>query len=143
MLSISCGTIVQEVIAVDTSVLVAVIANEPAKAELVSLTVGHGLLAPHSVHWEVGNALAAGLKRQRFSLKAVRTALRAYSRIPVRFVDVELDEAMRVADQLKIYAYDAYVLVCARGRRCPLLTLDRGLLAAANRLGIDVLELES
>lgn len=72
----------------------------------------------------------------------MRAALSVYSRIPVRFVDVDLDEAMRAADQLNIYAYDAYVLVCARSKRCPMLSLDRGLLTAAKRLDIDVIEVK-
>ena len=44
---------------VDTSVLLAVVLNEPSKAELVRLTTGAGLIAPLSLHWEFGNALSS------------------------------------------------------------------------------------
>ena len=41
-------------IVVDTSVIIAVIANEPQRDILIDLTKGADLLAPPSVHWEIG-----------------------------------------------------------------------------------------
>ena len=38
-------------VVVDTSVLIAAIANEPEKEALIELTRGAGLIAPQSVHW--------------------------------------------------------------------------------------------
>ncbi len=127
-------------IVVDTSILVAVIANEPTKRDLIQATRGAALLAPASVHWEVGNAFAAMLKRKRVKLIQVRRALEAYADIPIRFVDVSLRASLELADELGIYAYDAYVLACAQEQRAPLLTLDRGLLRAGTKLGIEITE---
>ena len=53
---------------VDASVIIAVIANEPEKERLVEITQGADLLAPASVHWEIGNAFSAMIKRGRVSL---------------------------------------------------------------------------
>jgi uncharacterized protein with PIN domain len=39
---------------IDTSVVLAVVANEPEKAELVRLTAGADLIAPASIPWEIG-----------------------------------------------------------------------------------------
>lgn len=39
-----------------------------------------------------------------------------------------------------VYAYDAYLIVCAQQSRAPLLTLDRGLARSARRVGVTVLE---
>lgn len=128
---------------IDTSVLIAVITNEPKKPTLVVRTDGATLLAPASVHWEVGNAFSAMLKRGRITLAEAHQALRVYRTIPVRFIDVELDEVMDLVDQLNIYAYDGYILAAARNHRCPLLALDGGLIHAAKELGIEVLEIES
>lgn len=52
-------------IVIDTSVIIAVIANEPEKGDLVELTKGANLIAPLSVHWEIGNAFSAMLKRRK------------------------------------------------------------------------------
>lgn len=130
-------------IVVDTSVLIAVVANEASKPMLVTATRGAALVAPASVHWEIGNAFAAMLKRERLRLPQVRKALTAYREIPIRYVDVDLEEAVVLADRHKMYAYDAYVLACALDQRALLLTLDRGLTRAASAEGVDIVEVGS
>ena len=57
-----------------------------------------------------------------------------------RFIDVDLEQSLELSEQLNVYAYDAYVLVSAFNHRLPLLTLDKGMAAAASRIGIHVLE---
>ncbi len=125
---------------VDTSVLVAVVTSEAERVQLIGRTRGAELIAPPSVHWEVGNAFAAMLKRRRVHLHQVRQALAAYEQIPVRFIDVDLAAALHLAAEHNIYAYDAYVIACAQTRRCGLLTLDRGLAKAAKAAKVAVME---
>ena len=127
-------------VVIDTSVGIAVIANEPQKAQLVQLTLGTHLMAPFSVHWEVGNAFSAMLRRRRVSLPDVIAALEAYRQIPIRFVDVELEESLKLADDLKIYAYDAYLIRCAQRYNASLISLDGGLITCAKRVNVNVLE---
>lgn len=55
-------------IVIDTSALLAVVAMEPERAELIRLTRGATLVAPSSVHWEIGNALSAMFKRKAIEL---------------------------------------------------------------------------
>ena len=64
-------------IVVDTSVIIAVITNEPYKASLVELARGADLLAPPSLHWEVGNAFSAMLKQQRIRVDQALVSLHA------------------------------------------------------------------
>lgn len=127
-------------IVVDTSVLVAVIANEPKKSALIELTKGTDLIAPSSVHWEIGNAFSAMLKRKRITLSQARTAIGVYERILVKFVDVDLVETLDIAERLGIYAYDAYILQCALKYDCPLVSLDESLVTHAQQMKIQVLE---
>jgi len=124
----------------DTSALVAVIANEPERDALVRCTIGADLIAPHSVHWEVGNALCGLLKRRRVALEQALSALEAYQRIPVRFVHVELDKTLRLAHSLGLHAYDAYLLRCALKYKSPLLSLDQALVQAAQRVGVQIVQ---
>lgn len=123
---------------IDTSAIIAVLLSEPERAMLVRVTRGTELVAPGSVHWEVGNALSAGLKRRRFTLAQGQRALSAYAAIPIRLVDVDLALSLELASEHSLYAYDAYLLTCALQHRAPLLTLDTGLLRTANTLGIDL-----
>lgn len=125
---------------IDTSALIAVIANEPEKPSLVRATAGATLVAPASVPWEVGNAFSAMLKRGRITVDQAKSALQVYQRIPLRLVDVDLETAVSLSHELGIYAYDAYLLASARSQRCPLLTLDRGLVHAAGQAGVAIVE---
>ena len=127
-------------IVVDTSVIIAVIANEPQKEKLIAYTKGMDLIAPSSVHWEMCNAFSAMLKQRRITLDQARHALERYHRIPIRFVQIELDETLKLAAKLNIYAYDAYLLRCALKYNLPLLSLDKHLIRVAQRKGTKTIE---
>lgn len=130
-------------ITIDTSALLAVLGEQPEKPELVRLTRGAALVAPASVHWEVGNALSAMFKRKTVGLDAALELLDAYAVIPIRLIDVPLKQAAELSARLNIYAYDAYVIACAMNQRSPILTLDRGLIERARELKLDVLEVNA
>ena len=125
---------------VDTSVILAVVLNEPTKAILIRLTTGADLIAPLSLHWEIGNALSAMLKRKRITEVEAQQALVEYQKIPIRFLDVPLDATLQIVVQHLIYAYDAYFLVCARNQSCALITLDGGLRTVAQAAHISLVE---
>ena len=125
---------------VDTSVLVAVLVSEPEREKLVELTRNADLIAPGSVHWEIGNALAAMMKRKRIKLGQVNAVLKAYEQIPIRFREVDLQSAMEIAADHNLYAYDAYTIACAHENRCALITLDRSLAQAAIHAHVSVVE---
>ncbi|MDH3676149.1 MAG: type II toxin-antitoxin system VapC family toxin [Anaerolineae bacterium] len=127
-------------VVVDASAIIAVIVNEPSKSDIIQATQGASLIAPASIHWEIANAFSAMFKRSRLSLEEAIKAVAVYKQIPIRFVEVELEESLRVANQLNIYAYDAYLLRCAQKQKAPLLSLDKALLALAKQLKLQVVE---
>jgi predicted nucleic acid-binding protein len=127
-------------IVVDASVLIAVIVNETEKEKLIAMTQEAELIAPMSVHWEIGNAFSSLLKRGRLTIEQALQAIHMYLEIPIRFVEVELAGSVELANALGIYAYDAYLLRSAEKYRLPLLTLDKRLVQAAKDKGIFVLE---
>lgn len=127
-------------ITIDTSALISVVANEKNKGKIIDLTMGCSLYAPASVHWEVGNAFSAMFKRGRSNIDLARKAVEAYQEIPVRFVDVPLEQSLELAQRLNIYGYDAYLIQCALQTATSLLTLDTGLIDAAKRAGVECLE---
>ena len=128
---------------IDTSAVIVVIANEPERPAIVEHTVGARVMAPASVHWEVGNAFTAMFKQRRISLVQARQAIRSYERMLLRFVDIDLGQSVEMSYRLGLYAYDAYVLACALNFRLPLLTLDGDLVTAAPEVGVQVLEVGS
>ncbi len=125
---------------VDASVILAAVMNEPTKPVLVSLTSDAALVAPTSIHFEIGNALSAMFRRRRVTLEQATEAVRIYQSIPIRFVNVELIDSLQIAHHLNIYAYDAYLVRCAEKYRAPLLTLDASLRRRAADYGIQIME---
>ncbi len=129
-------------IVIDTSAIIAVIANEPERDTLIALTTGADLIAPYSIPWEVGNAFSAMLKRHRVTLDQTLRGIQLYQQIPIRFVEVDLTSSLELAAQLGIYAYDAYLIQCTLQYKSPLLSLDRNLVVLAKQVKVDVLEVE-
>ena len=129
-------------IIIDTSAIIAVLVNESSKPAIIQATQQTDLLAPSSIHWEIANAFSAMFKRNRLTLAEALTAMAIYQQIPIRFVEVELEESLKIADELGIYAYDAYLLRSAVKYNLALLTIDEGLKEQAERLGVKVIEVE-
>lgn len=129
------------VITIDTSALLAVLLNEQHKPAIIEVTQGHDLQAPFSLDAEVGNALTAMFKRGRLSLKEAQQVLIQFDDIPIRRTKLRLIEATKIAFNHNIYAYDAYVLDCARQYRSPLLSLDNQLKVIGEKLELNVLEI--
>lgn len=127
-------------IVIDASAVLAVIVDEPERARIIEMTAGHNLVGPGSIPWEVGNAFSSMLKQQRLDLKDAREGLSIFQSIPIRYLAVDLENALTIAEANNLYAYDAYFLDCAARHAAPLLTLDRPLRKAADNIGVHVLE---
>ena len=127
-------------IAVDTSALIAVIVGEPERDKVIKVTTGHTLIGPGSIPWEVGNAFSAMFKQDRLSLDDAKAGLEIFQGIPIRYVETDIGNALKLSKEINMYAYDAYFLDCAKRYKSPLLTLDQKLKSAAKILKIEVLE---
>lgn len=66
--------------------------------------------------------------------------MKGFSEIPIQLVHVDLKDSIDLCFKRGIYAYDAYMILCARQIRAPLLTLDRRLAVVAEEENIKVLE---
>src|SRR5437762_8583633 len=98
---------------VDTSIIIAVLINEDSKDRILELTLNEDLIAPSSLHWEIGNAFSAILKKNNAKLDLLLKAASYYKMIPLQFIEVDLINSIKIANEFKIYAYDAYFLECA------------------------------
>jgi len=130
-------------IVIDTSAILAVVGLEPERPELIRLTKGATLVAPSSVHWEIGNAISAMFKRKAIELDDALRMVDAYAGIPIRLVDTTLPQAVELSHELNIYAYDAYIIGCAMNQRAPILSLDSTLKDRARSLNLEVIEVKT
>lgn len=125
---------------IDTSALIAVIVGEPERDRIVEMTMGNTLIGPGSIPWEIGNAFSAMFKQNRLTIKEAQKGLAIFQSIPIRYMEADFDNVLKLSKSTNIYAYDAYFLDCAMRRKAPLLTLDRNLKTAAQNINIGILE---
>ncbi len=128
-------------IVIDTSALLAVIVGEPERDRIVEMTLGHTLIGPGAIPWEVGNAFSAMMKQHRLTIEDAQEGLKVFNSVPIRYVKVDMDNALSMAKRESMYAYDAYFLDCAFRQAAPLLTLDQKLRRTAQNIGIHILEI--
>ncbi|PIE89452.1 MAG: VapC toxin family PIN domain ribonuclease [Acidobacteria bacterium] len=127
-------------IVADTNTFLAVVLYEPERDSIIKLTVGHELIAPEVLPFEIGNALSALLKRKKMTTSEMLSAWSATQKIPVDLRAVDIAKALEISSNFHIYAYDAYFLVCALFLHSPLLTLDKRMNQIAKVLGIQTME---
>lgn len=127
-------------VVVDASAIIAVITGEAEKQKLIQLTQNAIIVAPPSMDWEIGNAFSAMLKRGRITSEQAIEAIEVYKEIDLEITEIDLMEAIRLSCKHKIYAYDAYIIQCAREYNLPLISLDKNLINIAKKEGITILE---
>jgi predicted nucleic acid-binding protein len=127
-------------IVADTNTFIAVALNEPEKDMIIRLTEGCDLVSPEVLPFEIGNALTAMFKKNVLKATEIVSAWDLVQQIPVELRRTDIREALSIAADNQIYAYDAYFLECALHLRSPLLTLDQRMKDVAKRIGIQIRE---
>ena len=127
-------------VVIDTSALLAVIVGEPERNKIIEFTTGKTLIGPGSIPWEIGNAFSAMFKQNRLTLDEAQKGLAIFKSIPLRYVEPDFFNTIKLSKNNNIYAYDAYFLDCAIRYKLPLLTLDLKLKVAAQNINVETLE---
>ena len=127
-------------VVIDTSALIAVIVGEPERIRIVEFTSGNTLIVPGSIPWEIGNAFSAMFKQDRLTLDEAQKGLTILESIPLRYVEPDFSNVLKLSKNTDMYAYDAYFLDCAIRHKAPLLTLDRKLKVAAKNINVEIPE---
>jgi predicted nucleic acid-binding protein len=97
-------------------------------------------LAPSVLPYEIGNALTRLKKRQILNDKQIIAVYGDFLKIPLRFLDIDIENALTIACKYTIYAYDAYYLETAYRLNLTLLTLDALMKKTALDLNVRILE---
>jgi predicted nucleic acid-binding protein len=127
-------------VVIDTSALIAVIVGEPERDRIVEFTTGNTLIGPGSIPWEIGNAFSSMFKQNRLTIDEAQKGLVIFNTIPLRYIEPDFVNALKISKQASMYAYDAYFLDCAIRHKAPLLTLDQKLKTAAQNLNVETME---
>ena len=78
--------------------------------------------------------------KKKLTLKEAQKGLTIFQSIPLRYVEADFYNVLKLSKNAKMYAHDAYFLDCAIRHKAPILTLDRNLKMAAQSINIETLE---
>ena len=125
----------------DTSIIMAVLFNEPQRETILSISKGAELLSAASLPLEVGNAVSLAFKRGKLDLPAGEEVMKSFGKMKIRLMEIDYLRAVQISYEYNHYAYDAYMLQVAEKERAQLCTLDRKLRSAAEQMNIKCLEI--
>jgi predicted nucleic acid-binding protein len=121
-------------VVVDASVIAAIAFGEPEGPDLAAYLTGQTLLAPALIDYELANIAWKKTRRRPAIAPLVAAALVAASHLGLTRLRVLPADALRVARETGLTAYDASYLWVARVHDAELVTLDAAL-ARARSLG--------
>jgi len=121
----------------DACAIMAVIVKEPERDLIIQLTKNAVMVSPDMVSYEIANALTKMMKNKIIEKERLISAFNFFKKIPIKTIDIE--RALEIAWDYKIYAYDACYLESAKILNLPLLTFDGNMIKVGNELGINIL----
>ena len=123
-------------IVMDACAIMAVIVKEPERDLVIQLTKGAIMVSPNMVSYEIANALTKMMKKRIIEKDRMIKAFDYFKKIPIKNVEINLKNALEIAWNFKIYAYDACYLEASKSLNLPLLTFDQNIIKVGNELGI-------
>ena len=127
-------------VVLDASAIIAVIADEPEGDKVVNLTQNVIIISPNVLSFEITNSLTRMIKKGLINDKEkMNNLIKSYLKIPIKFIENNLEEVLEIAWNHKLYAYDAFYLNTALRQNLPLLTFDLEMKKIGKELGIKIL----
>ena len=127
-------------IVIDTSALIAVIADEPEADMVLEYSQNAIFVSPNVISFEIANSLSRMLKKGRINDQSKMVELvKSFQQIPIKLFENNLQNIIQIVWNYKIYAYDAFYLDTAKSLNIPLLTLDKEMKNFGKDFGITIL----
>jgi len=123
----------------DACAIMAVIIKEPERDLVIQLTQNAVMVSPDMVSYEIANALTKMIKKKIIEKERMINAFNFFKRIPIKKIEIDIEKALEIAWDYKIYAYDACYLESAKRLNLPLLTFDGNMIKVGKELGINIL----
>jgi predicted nucleic acid-binding protein len=112
---------------IDASALAAVVFAEAKKSIVEPLIVGHQLLAPYLLKFELADVCVKKIRAYPRERDLMAGLFSAAWGMPITFFDIDPVDVFALAERLRLSAYDASYLWLARNLGVELVTLDEKL----------------
>jgi predicted nucleic acid-binding protein len=119
---------------VDASALAAIAFNEPGAREALSLLHGANLVAPELLRFEVAHICVKKIRQRPAERELILAQHASTWDVDIALLSVDQTEIVHIADKLDLPAYDASYLWLAHALGAELVTLDKKLRKAAEKI---------
>jgi len=127
-------------IVLDASAIMAVLVDEPESDFVVNNTQNAIIVSPNIISFEISNSLTRMMKKKIIANKEIIfNIIKSFKQIPIELDEINLEKALEIAWNYKIYAYDAFYLETAHRLNLPLLTFDSGMKKIGKEMGVTIL----
>ena len=123
----------------DACAIMAVIVKEPERDLVIQLTQDNVMVSPNMVSYEIANALTKMMKKKVIERERMVSAFGYFKKIPIKTIEIDIEKALEISWNFKIYAYDACYLEAAKRLVLPLLTFDGNMIKVGKELGIKII----
>jgi len=123
----------------DACAIMAVIVKEPERDLVIQLTQDAVMISPNMVSYEIANALTKMMKKKVIERERMVSAFGYFKKIPIKTIEIDIEKALEISWDYKIYAYDACYLEAAKRLALPLLTFDGNMIKVGKELGIKII----
>jgi len=123
----------------DACAIMAVIVKEPERDLVIKLTQGAVMVSPNMVAYEIANALTKMMKKKVIEKERMINAYNYFTKINVKKIEIDIERALEIAWEYKIYAYDACYLEAAKRLNLPLLTFDGNMIKVGKELNVKII----
>jgi predicted nucleic acid-binding protein len=130
-------------ILLDASAIMAVVAGEPERETVIKLTKNATIISPSMVSFEIANGLSKMMKKKVIDKKRMLNVFKYFKLIPIKIVEVDIEKALEIAWNYKIYAYDACYLESAQKLNLPLLTFDGSMARIGKEMRVSILGVQN
>jgi len=126
-------------ILIDACAIMAVIVKEPERDIVIQLTQNAVMVSPNMISYEIANALTKMMKKKVIEKERMVSAFGYFKKIPIKTIEIDIEKALEISWDFKIYAYDACYLEAAKRLVLPLLTFDGNMIKVGKELGIKII----
>ena len=126
-------------IVIDASCILEFLLNQDSKDFVTQKAGSYNLVAPQCLPYEIGNAVSKLMKRKLISIFEGTAVYHEFVRIPFRFIEPDIPDALMIAGNTNSYAYDAYYISVAKRLGIPLFTMDENMKSNAQLQGVTCL----
>ena len=127
-------------IVLDASAIMAVIANEPEREFVIKNTQNSIIVAPSIISFEISNGLTRMMRKNIIDSKEkMINLIRNFKKMPIKIEEIDIEKALEIAWDYRIYSYDACYLELTKRLNLILLTFDENMKKIGKDLGLNII----